>query len=66
MIGVIGAQADGPIRRGMTLHTTNEVAGLVVLPGSFWDPSAFILYAVVHGFSSSLSSEAEIKQPSNK
>jgi len=32
MIEVIGTHAGGPIRRGMTLLTTNEIAGLVV----FW------------------------------
>ena len=66
MIEVIGNQAEGPIRRGMSLQTTNEVAGLVALPGSFWYPSTFILYAVVQGFSSSVSCAAEIKQPLRK
>ena len=32
MIEVFGARAGGPIRRGMTLQTANEIAGLVV----FW------------------------------
>ena len=31
MIEVIGAGVGGPIRRGMTLFTTNEIAELVVL-----------------------------------
>ena len=30
----IGAHVDSPIRRGMTLSTTNKVAGSVVLYGS--------------------------------
>ena len=32
MIDVIGTRAGRPIRRGMTLFITNEIAGLVV----FW------------------------------
>ena len=35
MVKILGRQGDGPIKRGMTLPSTNEIAGLVVFNGGF-------------------------------
>ena len=43
MLEVLRAHADGPIRRGMTLLTSNEIAGLVV----FW--ALFLIRLEVRG-----------------
>ena len=42
-VEVIGTHAGGPIRRGVTLLTTNEIAGLVV----FWASSLMVASQII-------------------